>query len=294
MLTVHEWDKQSLMVRYHNHKISYHNVGESTEAILILHGFWQSSWHWQHIINALSKQYRVIVFDYIGAGLSEKPANYDYNIDTQADIAEDILRLLTIEKVHIVAHDIGGVVAQDLLKRQVIRRKAGRTSGVNIASINFLNGPVGLNDFKWTGGYKLILSRILRNKWLNNLYTPDDFKNSIANHWGNGTPPTAQLLDGTVELMNAKNGYYSLFKIIDLFLDKDYHQIGRNRVLKGSEVPHQLIAGNTNIYYPRANSVYERYFAHAKTTILDGIGYHPHLEAPEAVVQHIQSFLAGV
>ncbi len=291
MHSIHNWEKQSLLVKYHNFKICYHSFGDSKEAILILHGLWQSSWHWQEIIEALSAKYTVLSFDFIGSGLSAKPAIYDYNIDVQSDIAEDLLRLLSIEKVHIIGHDMGAIVAQDMVKRADMRRKMGRNIGTPIASVSFLNGAVGLNDFTWSGGFKLFAAKLLKNKWINSLFGKTDFIDAIVKYWGNNPLPSQNLLNATAELIDAKDGFRAFYQMMSPVLERDYHQPGRNKALKATNVPHQLVAGDTNVRYPNAAAQYQSYFHKGKLVALEGVGYHPHLEQPKAVIQHILDFI---
>ncbi|KAF2877051.1 soluble epoxide hydrolase [Massariosphaeria phaeospora] len=82
-------------------------------AILLIHGFPQTSYQFRHVIIPLSDAgYRVIVPDYRGAGLSSKPGSgYE-----KSQMAEDLHYLLhhnlkIQEKVHVVGHDIGGMIA---------------------------------------------------------------------------------------------------------------------------------------------------------------------------------------
>lgn len=81
--------------------------------ILLVHGFPQTSYQFKHVITPISDAgYRVIAPDYRGAGLSSKPlARYD-----KFQMAEDLHILIQShlgikEKIHIVGHDIGGMIA---------------------------------------------------------------------------------------------------------------------------------------------------------------------------------------
>jgi pimeloyl-ACP methyl ester carboxylesterase len=81
--------------------------------ILLIHGFPQTSHQFRHVISPLSNAgYRVVVPDYRGAGQSSKPASgYE-----KTQMAEDLhlvlhTHLAIKEKVHIVGHDIGGMIA---------------------------------------------------------------------------------------------------------------------------------------------------------------------------------------
>lgn len=81
--------------------------------ILLIHGFPQTSHQFRHVIAPLSAAgYTVVAPDYRGAGLSSKPrTGYD-----KASMAADLHALVTQHlgirgPVHVVGHDIGGMVA---------------------------------------------------------------------------------------------------------------------------------------------------------------------------------------
>ncbi|KAK8219640.1 hypothetical protein M8818_000614 [Zalaria obscura] len=81
--------------------------------IILIHGFPQTSYQFRHVITPLSRaDYRVIAPDYRGAGQSSKPSS-DF---TKATMAKDIFtlvheRLNVTSPVHLVGHDIGGMIA---------------------------------------------------------------------------------------------------------------------------------------------------------------------------------------
>jgi pimeloyl-ACP methyl ester carboxylesterase len=81
--------------------------------VLLIHGFPQTSYQFRHVITPISDAgYRVIAPDYRGAGQSSKPKD-GYN---KMQMAEDLHILVTQhldikDKVHVVGHDIGGMIA---------------------------------------------------------------------------------------------------------------------------------------------------------------------------------------
>ncbi|KAI4684250.1 hypothetical protein J4E81_009130 [Alternaria sp. BMP 2799] len=81
--------------------------------ILLIHGFPQTSYQFRHVITPLSEAgYRVIAPDYRGAGQSSKPLT-GYQ---KTQMAEDLHILVQEhfgikEKIHVVGHDIGGMIA---------------------------------------------------------------------------------------------------------------------------------------------------------------------------------------
>ncbi|KAI7182107.1 hypothetical protein D0869_13691 [Hortaea werneckii] len=80
--------------------------------IVSIHGFPQTSYQFRHVLPLLAaKGFRCIAPDYRGAGSSSKP-NDSFD---KATMAQDILQLLDVlsvkERVHLLGHHIGGMVA---------------------------------------------------------------------------------------------------------------------------------------------------------------------------------------
>jgi pimeloyl-ACP methyl ester carboxylesterase len=97
------------------------------ETILLIHGFPETSHQFRHIITPLSNAgYRVIAPDYRGAGFSSKPRDLaGYRKSVMAGDIVSLLDVLGVDKVHVVGHDIGGMVAHSFATRY-----EGRTRSV--------------------------------------------------------------------------------------------------------------------------------------------------------------------
>jgi pimeloyl-ACP methyl ester carboxylesterase len=90
----------------------YREVGENNpDTILMIHGFLGSSYDFIDVMNQLKDRYHVIAVDMIGFGLSEKPINFDYAKQNQAEGLVKFLDTLEIEEVTIMAHSMGGEVS---------------------------------------------------------------------------------------------------------------------------------------------------------------------------------------
>lgn len=89
-------------------RLHYLAVGQG-EPVLLLHGFAQSSHMWRPLMRELAKNHRVIAADLRGAGQSDAAEGY-----TKALMARDVQALmkgLGHDKVSIVGHDIGSMIA---------------------------------------------------------------------------------------------------------------------------------------------------------------------------------------
>ena len=74
--------------------IRYHYLDEGPRdapAILMLHGNPTWSFYYRTLIPALSQQYRVIVPDHVGCGLSDKPQRYPYTLEQHARNVEALV-----------------------------------------------------------------------------------------------------------------------------------------------------------------------------------------------------------
>ncbi|KAK3708171.1 hypothetical protein LTR37_011675 [Vermiconidia calcicola] len=89
---------------------------EKKGTILLIHGFPETWYQFRRVITPISDAgYHVIVPDYRGAGDSTKPSQLEA-VFTKKLMAEDLHILLTehlkiTENVHVVGHDIGGMIA---------------------------------------------------------------------------------------------------------------------------------------------------------------------------------------
>jgi pimeloyl-ACP methyl ester carboxylesterase len=83
--------------------------------VVLLHGTPSSSLIWRNVVPHLtSSGFKVHVYDLLGYGLSERPWNQeiDTSISGQVPILEGLLAHWELETFHLIAHDIGGGIAQ--------------------------------------------------------------------------------------------------------------------------------------------------------------------------------------
>jgi pimeloyl-ACP methyl ester carboxylesterase len=90
-------------------RMHFAEAGDGPETILFLHGFPEQWYSWRHQLVAFAANYRVVAPDLRGYNETEDSGPYD--TDTlQADVL-DLIRVLGVERVHLVAHDWGAAVA---------------------------------------------------------------------------------------------------------------------------------------------------------------------------------------
>ena len=85
-------------------------IGGKGTAVVLLHGYAETSHMWNPIMPLLAKRHTVIVPDLRGAGGSAKPQS-GYDKKTMAGDIQQLTSLLGFYRVSIVGHDIGLMVA---------------------------------------------------------------------------------------------------------------------------------------------------------------------------------------
>ena len=92
-------------------EIAYVEEGEGP-AVVMLHGFPQSSYVWRHAIPVLSSRFRVIVPDQLGTGQSERPVDARLDLRAQAGYVAELLEGLGVGRYAAIGHSYGGGIAQ--------------------------------------------------------------------------------------------------------------------------------------------------------------------------------------
>src|SRR5438128_7135455 len=91
-------------------KLHYLTAGHGP-AVILLHGYTQTSRMWRPIIPLLAKKFTVIAPDLPGIGDSSIPADNKIDVIAAAKQIHDLVRSLKIDKASVVGHDIGLMVA---------------------------------------------------------------------------------------------------------------------------------------------------------------------------------------
>lgn len=122
--------------------------------VLVLHGFPTSSWDFAACVASLASERPVVLFDFLGFGLSDKPVRYAYSLLEQADVALAVARAEGITRAHVWAHDMGTSVATELVAR---RERIGLP--FELVSLTLMNGSVHIELAHLTPGQKVLRTK---------------------------------------------------------------------------------------------------------------------------------------
>jgi pimeloyl-ACP methyl ester carboxylesterase len=107
----------------------------SGPSMTLLHGFPSSSHDWAKVAPALAEHHALLLFDFLGFGASDKPADHEYSLHEQADLVEAMWARESISATIVAAHDYAVSVTQELLAR-----RAERALAVDLRAVHLLNG----------------------------------------------------------------------------------------------------------------------------------------------------------
>jgi pimeloyl-ACP methyl ester carboxylesterase len=150
------WQRTGTLIDVQGHKIFVRERpgADDRPPILFLHGYPSSSYDWRDAFDTLDG-YRLVVFDFLGFGLSDKPRDVLYSLSLQADIAEAIAGRFGDTPVVMVSHDMGSSVASEILARDI----DGRLS-FKLRSALLFNASLVRERASLLWGQKLLLSRV--------------------------------------------------------------------------------------------------------------------------------------
>ncbi len=254
--------------------------------VMLLHGNNFAGFYFGSIADALSKKgFRVIVPDQMGYGRSSKPI-IPYSFNDFARYTHDMLESLHIEKIMVVGHSMGGMLAArfatqypDMTERLVLYNPIGLTDG------RFNGRPAGSIDEAYKRNldstYQSIRASLMRyvahdpNEW------NDTFESyaRIRYGWTLGADwPRLAMVQALIGNVN-----YADPVVYDWA-----HITAPTMVFGGAE---DRLAGPSSVFQERMKYISETIPGGAKLLLLPGLGHVAHIESPERTIPPLVAFL---
>lgn len=282
------WRTRSQVFSFKGHSMRYWTAGRG-EPLLLLHGFPTASHDWHYLWQPLASQYRIIACDMLGFGDSAKPARHPYSLLEQADLQQALLAHLGIvEPVHLLAHDYGGNVAQELILRHTTAHSPGDPP-VQIASCVFLNGglfaeahrPARLQ--RWLSGPA--------GWWVGRSFNRAALVRSVSDVYGPDTCPNESELDDCWELLARNQGPRVFHRLMGYLREtRDYGERWTLAMQEAGVAMRMIVGGSDAIAGVRMLERFRQLIPGADTVLLPDIGHYPHTEAPLQVLRHFREF----
>ena len=233
-ISIEQWRERGHVARLMDRKIFCVDSGELDKPVIFLiHGFPTASWDWERIWPLLNESHRLVALDMLGFGFSDKPNPHEYSIMEQADLCEALIAERKLAKFHVLAHDYGDTVAQELLARQ----NEGSGEGTWL-SVCFLNGGLFPETHRARLIQRLLLSRL--GPLINQLTTKRTFDKSFSAVFGPDTKPSSAELESFWNLINYNGGRHCFHNLISYMSDRKKHRQRWVRALQDSRVSNRL------------------------------------------------------
>lgn len=263
--------------------------------IMLLHGKNFNGAYWGHTAKVLSENgYRVIIPDQIGFGKSSKPEHFQYSFQQLAMNTRQILENLGIEKIAVLGHSMGGMLATrftlmypDLVEKFIL---------VN---------PIGLEDYKVKVPYKPV-DWWYKNELKSNYDSIKEYqlKSYYDNKWKDEYDPWVNVLAGwtlnedyPIIAWNAALTYDMIFTQPVCYEFGNITQpslliIGqRDRTALGKNLVSEEVR-ETMGYYPDLGKETQAKIPDCKLVEIDDTGHLPHIESFDRFIKPLLEFLA--
>lgn len=273
-----DWKQDGNFFSFGSHRVFYKEFGEGSP-LLMIHGFPTCSWDWSWITDDLKDKFKLIIPDTMDSGSSKNPYRRKVTVMEQVDMLEALLEKLDLGAVHILAHDLGDTIAQEILARQQERRLSFR-----VMSAVYLNGGMLPDLHRPTDGQFRLAGPF--GWWVARFMPTEKLLEGFASVFAEETRPDREMLNAFLPSILGQGGRTSLRRRIGYMAERQefaYRWVG---ALKGTTVAQHMINGTADpVSGGHVADGIERRASTIKVTRLKGIGHYPQVEAPKEVVK---------
>lgn len=266
------------------YRIAYGVHGEGPPVVLI-HGTPSFSFIWRHIVPDLQAAgRRVHVFDLLGYGHSERPVDpaVDTSVARQVEVLLALLDRWGLGDAHVVAHDIGGAVAQRLA---LFHPERVRTLTL-VDSVSFDSWPSPRTREQMKAGLEHLIK------------APDaehrgQFREWIKTTVAEPEQMPEEALAAYVDMISGPVGQPSFFQHQVAHYDPRYTAELTDRLPELGERPLQLIWGEDDHWQVLdwAHRLHDA-IPGARLHVLERCGHFAMEDRPEAIARYVIDFTA--
>lgn len=264
-----------------NHRLHYLDEG-SGHPVIMVHGNPTWSFFYRNLVKELKQNYRVIVPDHLGMGLSERPQDYQYTLENHRDNLCQLLTELNITEASLIVHDWGGPIGlgaalkSKLQTKQTIIMNTAAFVDANIpSSINFCRTPFlgeymmrSFNAFAWPATFMAVEKPLNRNIKKGFLLPYNNYQNRIG---------VARFVQD-IPMQEGHRSFDTLKAI-----EEDLVNLPGDKLLLWGAKDFCF----TTHFYER----FREFFPEAKTHLIQDAGHYLLEDAPEETLEAIKTFL---
>lgn len=282
-MELEHWKRSGLDYDHKRFHVFYREEGQG-EALLCIHGFPTASWDWHRLWPALVTRFRTIAPDLLGFGFSSKPRPYQYSILDQANLVTGLCRSLGVTEAHVLAHDYGDTVAQELIARH---EEGGP---LRLKSVCLLNGGLFPERHRARLVQKLLASPM--GKWVGKLMNQRGFERSFRAIFGAETQPTIDELAEFWQLVQHNDGAAVAHLVIRYMAERRRHRERWVGAMQRTAVPLRFICGTEDPVSGRHMAQrYTEVIPNPDVVLLEKTGHYPQTERHTDVLEAFLKFV---
>lgn len=294
---LNQWKSSGEYIPYgpFRHQLFVKQVGNSNattdKTLLLIHGFPESSYSYHAVVEGLLEVFdRIILFDMLGYGLSDKPTeNYTYSLFEQADTAFTVWKHFGVKGGHMLSHDMGDSVATEIVARHENELMPAWFSD-GLQSLTFTNGSMVLElaDLRIT--QKILLSNY--GHLLKNVVSFKIFNQQVRSAHGNQNLSDEEI-QTLWELNELKGGRQKTYLTIRYLNDrKRFEKTRWLPALAQTKLPVHICWGDEDAVARVEMAYYlkENICKGATLTIMKGLGHFCQMGSPKKWVEYVAAF----
>ncbi len=285
-MDIEDWKQKGRYMDVYGHSIFYIQHITDKPVVCFLHGYPSASYDYYHVLPKIENEYSYFIHDHLGFGLSSKPANYSYSLIEQAEMAIELWKKAGLKEIHLVSHDYGTTVANEIMVRKIQGFEP-----VKIKSVTFCNGSMHIELAKLKLVQKL-LKHSFWGKYIAALSNKKTFVGTMRDIWFDKKKFDVAEIEVLYQLLrlNSTNAIFHRVSMYNNERVKYWHRWIGN--LPNIDIPtHILWAQQDPVAVKAIAEQLVKEIPHAVYTKLENCGHYPMLEKPEEWANLMKEFL---
>jgi pimeloyl-ACP methyl ester carboxylesterase len=252
-------------------------------AVVFIHGLLGSHRNWDHLLDALAAERRVVAPDLLGHGASAKPMG-DYSLSSHAATLRDLLDHLGIASATLVGHSLGGGIAMQfayLFPDRVDRLVLVSSGGLGRELSPVLRAAT-LPGAEWV--LPLVASRWVRHRG-------EGLGRGLARVGIHAGSDMAEACRG-LESLGDRESRRAFLATARAVIDPGGQTVNASsRLHAAATVPTLLVWGARDRMIPAWHAVRaQQQIPGSRVEVFERAGHFPHLDEPERFAQVLSEF----
>ncbi len=248
--------------------------------LTLLHGYPTCSYDWSPIADELARERRLLLFDFLGFGDSDKP-KAPYHYADQVAITGALWDRYGVERTGVVAHDYGVSVAQELLAAH--GERLTRVAFMNGGLYPHLHRPIAIQRALKAPVVGALVARLSNER---------AFARNMRSIFSDAHQPSDDELHQLWLSVARRDGHRNYHRLIK-YIDERRENADRwSAALERTDRPLQFVWGDADpISGEHMLAEVRRRLPRARVDARSDIGHYPQLEDPAWVADNLRDFL---